>query len=160
MPDTTLTVPVYREAMTTDSTAVDLLPTWNTDRFFPGLDSREFASDREAVVADLGRLRALYDRHDIRSGASRPVGDEDRSAVAEVLTATNELLERLQTLEAYIYAFVSTDAGNDLAAGEEARLASTPGSDGWGPTVWPKATTRWATTGTRCAARWRRPSIR
>jgi oligoendopeptidase F len=122
MPDTTLTVPVYREAMTTDSTAVDLLPTWNTDRFFPGLDSREFASDREAVVADLGRLRALYDRHDIRSGASRPVGDEDRSAVAEVLTATNELLERLQTLEAYIYAFVSTDAGNDLAAGEEARL--------------------------------------
>jgi oligoendopeptidase F len=123
MPDTTLTVPVYREGMTPDAATVDL-PTWNTDRFFPGLDSREFASDREAVVADLGRLQALYDQHDIRGGATRAADENDRAAVAEVLTATNDLLERLQTLESYIYAFVSTDADNDLAASEEASLQS------------------------------------
>jgi oligoendopeptidase F len=108
--------------MTTDSTAVDLLPTWDTERFFPGLASRQFASDREAAMADLGRLQSLYDQHDIRGGAPRAADDDDRKAVAEVLDATNGLLERLQTLEAYVYAFVSTDADDDLAAAEQARL--------------------------------------
>jgi oligoendopeptidase F len=44
------------------------------------------------------------------------------NADRRVLAATNELLERIQTLDAYIYALVSTDAGDDLAAAEQARL--------------------------------------
>jgi oligoendopeptidase F len=110
--------------MSTTPTAVEDLPRWDTDRFFPGLGSREYAASREAAGAEIARLGALYDLHQIRGGEARAVTAADRAALAEVLAATNELLERIQTLDAYIYAFVSTDAGDDLAAAEESRLQS------------------------------------
>ena len=98
------------------------LPTWNTDRFFPGLGSREFAASREEAGAEITRLAALYDLHEIRGGPARAATPADRAALEEVLDATNTLLERIQTLRAYIHTFVTTDAGDDVAAGEEARL--------------------------------------
>lgn len=99
-----------------------VLPTWNTDRFFPGLGSREFAASREEAGAEIARLATLYDLHGIRGGEPRAVSPDDRAALEEVLEATNALLERIQTLEAYVHAFVSTDADDDLAAAEESRL--------------------------------------
>ena len=52
----------------------------------------------EGVVADLARLVALYDRHDVRGGDPRPPTDADLAAVDEVIGATNELLEQVRTL--------------------------------------------------------------
>ena len=76
----------------------------------------------EGVVADLARLVALYDRHDVRGGDPRPPTDADLAALDEVIGATNELLEQVRTLSAYLYTFISTDATDDDAAGMRSRL--------------------------------------
>ncbi len=98
------------------------LPHWDVTSFFPSLDSREVAVAHEATVADLARLVALYDRHDVRGGEPRPLTEEDQAAVDEVIGATNALLDQVRTLSAYLASFVTTDAANDRAAGLRSRL--------------------------------------
>ena len=53
----------------------------------------------EALVADLGRLRTLFDEHGIRGGEPAAVTDADVAAVDEVLPALNDLLDRQRLLE-------------------------------------------------------------
>ncbi|HET9691562.1 MAG TPA: M3 family oligoendopeptidase [Acidimicrobiales bacterium] len=100
----------------------DVLPGWDLDSLFPGVGSRQVAAAREGVVADLRRLGALFDRHDVRGGAARPVTDADRAALREVVDAVNGLLEQLQPLEAYLHGLVTTDARDDAAAAAVAGL--------------------------------------
>ena len=110
----------------TDTAAADAttgaLPHWDVTTFFPSVGSREVAVAHEEIVADLARLTALYDRHDVRGGEVRAPTDEDLAAFDEVLDATNALLERARLLGAYLYTFVSTDATDDEAAGRRSRL--------------------------------------
>ena len=100
----------------------ETLPRWDVSTFFPALDSRELTVDHEGVVADLARLVALYDRHDVRGGDARTPTDADLAAFDEVVGATNDLLERVRLISAYLYTFTSTDSGNDNAAGRRSRL--------------------------------------
>ncbi|MGZ4784269.1 MAG: M3 family oligoendopeptidase [Acidimicrobiales bacterium] len=111
MADTTLTSP-------------GPLPHWDVSGVYPSLESRELAVAHEGVVADLARLVALYDRHDVRAGEPRDGGptDADVAAFDEVLTETNRLLDEVRVVSAYLYAFISTDSSNDVAAGLRSRL--------------------------------------
>jgi len=93
----------------------DLLPRWEIDNLFPGLASREMAAAREGMVADISRLGGLFDRHDVRGGPSRPVTSSDGEVLDRVLAEFNAVLARLEPLEAYIYALVTTDARDDAA---------------------------------------------
>jgi oligoendopeptidase F len=104
--------------------AADDLPRWETDSLYPGLDSRSYAEGRETVDAEVTRLVALYDRHDVRAGERRAPTAEDGSALEEILHATNGLLERLLRVEGFVYALVATDASDDAASGELARLGA------------------------------------
>jgi oligoendopeptidase F len=103
-------------------TTSEALPTWDTDGLFPGLASREYAAGREAIQADLRRLVALYDRHDVRHGAPRTPTPADGAALAEVIEYTNELLDEVEQSSAYVAALVSTDATDEVAAREYATL--------------------------------------
>lgn len=98
------------------------LPRWDTSTFFPGLDSRELTDAREGLSADLARLVALYDLHDVRGGDPRTADEQLGAAVDEVLAATNGLMARVRLVSAYLYAFVSTDARDDAAARRQAAL--------------------------------------
>ncbi|HEY2300876.1 MAG TPA: hypothetical protein VGH66_03235, partial [Acidimicrobiales bacterium] len=98
------------------------LPRWDLSGLFPSLDSREFTASTEALGADLARLTALYDRHDVRAGAPSDPTPADVAAFDEVVHATNALLDQVRTLSAYVAALVSTDAGNDQAATVQSRL--------------------------------------
>ena len=100
----------------------ETLPRWDVTTYYPSLESRELSVGHEEVVADLARLVALYDRHDVRGGAARTPTPADVAAFDEVVAATNDLLERVRLLGAYLYTFTSTDAGNDTAAGLRSRL--------------------------------------
>ena len=104
------------------------LPRWDTDGLFPGLDSRAWADAREGLDADVERLRALHDRHDIRGGPARTPTAEDLAALEELLEETNALFARAEPIEGYLYALVTTDAEDDRAAAElaglQARLAT------------------------------------
>ena len=98
------------------------LPRWDVSTFFPSVESRELALAHEGVEADLSRLVALYDRHDVRGGPPRPPTAEDVAALDEVLDATNELLEQSRLIGAYLYTFVTTDASDEAAAALRSRL--------------------------------------
>lgn len=100
----------------------EVLPRWEIDSLFPGLDSRQMAAGREAVVADIGRLQALFDANDVRGGERRSPTAHDQDVLREVLDATNALLGRLEPLEAYLHALVTTDARDDAAAAAQAGL--------------------------------------
>jgi len=98
------------------------LPHWDVSGFFPALGSREFAAAHETAVADLGRLHALYDEHGIRGGEARLVTDADVAAIDAVIPATNELLDQLRLLGAYLHAHTSTDARDAAAATLQSRF--------------------------------------
>ena len=95
------------------------LPHWDLSDLYPSLDSREYAAAREAFGADVVRLEALFDEHDVRGGERtrcqrRPPSPRSRRHS----TATNEILNELRRVNAYISSFVTTDARDDEAQAE------------------------------------------
>jgi pepF/M3 family oligoendopeptidase len=99
-----------------------LAPRWDVSELFAGLDSRSFASATERLSADLGRLVALYDRHDVRAGPSHEPSDAEVAAFEEILAATNTFHEQIRPLTAYLYGLVTTDATDDAATAWNARI--------------------------------------
>lgn len=107
----------------------DTLPRWDVSSVFPSLESKEFASAHESLGAEIDRLVALYDRHDVRGG-DHHLDHEQVAAFEEVVEATNRVLDELRTVQAYVSAFVTTDAGNETAQrrlSDTQRLSSTVG---------------------------------
>jgi pepF/M3 family oligoendopeptidase len=102
------------------------LPRWDLTPFFPSLGSRELAAAHEGLVADIGRLVALYDHHGVRNLADRPPGAAldaaDVAAFDEVLGATNDVQEQVRLVTAYLHGFISTDAHDDEATALQSRL--------------------------------------
>ena len=98
--------------------AIDSPPRWDVSDVFPDLASRSYAASREGLSADIHRLAALYDEHDVRAGEARTVDDATVAAFDAVLDATNAVLDRVRLLYAYVSSYVTTDARSDLAQGE------------------------------------------
>jgi pepF/M3 family oligoendopeptidase len=97
------------------------LPRWDVSEYFPSLDSREYTAAHEQLGAEVSRLGALYDRHDVRGGPHQ-LDDAAVAAYDEVLDATNAVREQAGLLQAYAYAFVSTDATDAEAQRAYSRL--------------------------------------
>ena len=100
----------------------DLLPHWDVTDVFPAIGSREYAAAREELGADLARLTALYDEHDVRGGQDKQVDDAAVAAFEAVLDETNAVMERVRLLSGFLSSYVTTDARNDLAQGELSQL--------------------------------------
>lgn len=98
------------------------LPRWDMTAHFPSLESRELAAAHERLGADVERMAALYDHHDVRGGAPVELTDERLGAFEEVLASTNDALDRLRLLSTYANAFVTTDARDDTAAALASQL--------------------------------------
>jgi pepF/M3 family oligoendopeptidase len=101
----------------TAGTAPD--PRWDLTTFFPSLDDSAFAAAHEGLGAAIDRLGTLYDEHDVRA-TEHP----DLAAVDEVLEATNDLLDQVRLVSAYVHGFVSTDARDDRAQSIASELRS------------------------------------
>ncbi|HEV7721274.1 MAG TPA: M3 family oligoendopeptidase [Iamia sp.] len=106
------------------------LPRWDLSPYFTGLDDRALLGALEGVGSDVGRLRALCDDRDVRSGPARAVTPEDGETLELVLTAVNELLERSRVVGAYLHAHTTTDARDAEAARLSVQLQSTTASLG------------------------------
>ena len=100
---------------------------WDLTAYFPSLQSREFAAAQERLGADVERMVALYDHHGVRGGCAARSDRRAGDGFVEVLDATNDVLERLRLLSAYVSAFVTTDARDDAAAGVGLRAADAVG---------------------------------
>ncbi|HVA44131.1 MAG TPA: M3 family oligoendopeptidase [Acidimicrobiales bacterium] len=98
------------------------LPRWDLSGYFPSLGSREFAEQQERLGADVDRLSALYEEHDVRGSSGAILDQAKLQAFESVVAATNELFEELRLLSAYVHAFVSTDARDETAAAVSSEL--------------------------------------
>lgn len=94
------------------------LPHWDLSDIYPSLASREYAAAREQYGAGVMRLEALYDEHGVRGGDPLEVTDATVKAFDEALGNTNEILNDLRRVNAYISSFVTTDARDDEAQAE------------------------------------------
>ena len=121
------------------ATAADALPRWDLSPLFAGVDGPEVQSAERELAAATDDLAALFDRHAVRGGAEPTAGVGDDIGEAggsarldpalpavfdEVLTATNDVLERFSRLEAFAYGHVSTDSGDEAAQALLSRLAT------------------------------------
>jgi pepF/M3 family oligoendopeptidase len=105
------------------STAItESLPRWDLTPFYPSLESRELAGAHEAIGAGVSRLTALYDTHDVRDGAPVELDQETITAFEQVVRETNELQDEVRLVNAYLYAFITTDVHEDRAAAMHSQL--------------------------------------
>src|SRR5205807_5780404 len=81
----------------------------------------------EKLGADLSRLTARYDRRRVRGGKSAAPSAAVIAAFEDVVNGTNDLLEQVRVLSAYVNALITTDGRDDRAASVysalQARLA-------------------------------------
>ena len=98
------------------------LPRWDLTPFYPSLESRELAGAHEAIGAGVARLTALYDSHDVRDGEPVELDDDTLKAFEEVVRETNELQDEVRLVNAYLYAFITTDAHEDRAPSMHSQL--------------------------------------
>ncbi len=99
-----------------------VLPRWDLTPFFPSIEDRSVTGAVEEVGPEVTRLVGLYDEHDVRGGAARPVDAAAVTAFEAVVAATEALRERLRLVTAYVAAHVDTDAGCDRASARQAEL--------------------------------------
>src|SRR5256885_7238780 len=102
--------------------ATESLPRWDLTPFYPSLESREFAGAHESIGAGVARLTALYDTHDVRDGNPVELDDDTVKAFEEVVKESNELQDEVRLVNAYLYAFITTDAHEDRAAAMHSQL--------------------------------------
>jgi oligoendopeptidase F len=96
------------------------LPHWDVTTVHESLESPAFAADFSATLDAIGELAARFDALGIDKHAAAPLSGADIAAFEEVTTALGRLLERLTTLRAFVYSYVSTDSRNSVA---QARLS-------------------------------------
>jgi pepF/M3 family oligoendopeptidase len=102
---------------TVSPTSNATLPRWDATALYPSLTSREFAADHEGLGAEVGRLVALYDEHDVGAAEEHEPTDGEVQAFVEVLRATNEVSEAMDRLAAFTYSYVATDSRDGAAQG-------------------------------------------
>ncbi len=102
-------------AAITEETELDDLPRWSVADLYESLESRDFRAAVEQARADVDRVTATFDRHEIRAIEPRSATDADGRAADEAIVALNDLGALLNQLGSYVYATVSTDSRDELA---------------------------------------------
>src|SRR5215210_6695521 len=98
------------------------LPRWDMTVIYPSIDSPEFAAGFASVVDEIARLGELFDASGVGRRDPAPLDDATVAAVEEVLTRLNAVLNAVETLDAYLEGFVSTDSRNDQAQARASEL--------------------------------------
>ncbi|MGB8860698.1 MAG: M3 family oligoendopeptidase [Ilumatobacteraceae bacterium] len=93
------------------------LPRWSVADVHESFEARSFLDAMDRCSADIARLEALLDEHDIRHTDPRPVTKEDGLVADTVIGALNAMKEHSATLGAYILATTSTDSYHEKAQG-------------------------------------------
>jgi oligoendopeptidase F len=96
------------------------LPHWDMGVVYAGLDSADFTADFDQFRQRITDLTALFDEQGIDRTEPAELDPATVALFEKVIEHFNQLLETAQTLRGYIYSFVVTDSGNDLA---QARLS-------------------------------------
>ncbi|MBC7809265.1 MAG: oligoendopeptidase F, partial [Akkermansiaceae bacterium] len=109
---------------TQDSVQNGTLPLWNTTAFFPALDSPEFNTAFDALIAEIAALKQLWDRENIaaRSPKNQATTAEIVRAYEAATNAYNALLDNSRVVNGYIALFTTTDSRDALAQAKRSEL--------------------------------------
>jgi oligoendopeptidase F len=104
-------------------TDIGKLPHWDLTNVYPSLDSQAFKDDFENLRQRIKKLEQLLDENQISQGGDIP-SDKDKLAgiFADYIEQLNDLLTLYQTLNAYLYSFITTDSYNTQAKKLESEL--------------------------------------
>ena len=91
------------------------LPHWDMTVVYPSLESEEFKQGFESTIKIIDDLTELFDGHDIRKKDNLALDDDSIEAFEAVVGHFNEVLETIQTTNAYIQSFLTTDSRNTTA---------------------------------------------
>src|SRR5262249_20889276 len=103
-------------------TTTSALPRWDMTVVYPGLDSAEFDQGFRAVADEIAGLSTLFNELHIEQQPAAPLTPELVRVVETIIERTNTVLADVQTLSAYISAFVTTDSRDDIAQGKFSEL--------------------------------------
>ncbi|GAC1466572.1 MAG: M3 family oligoendopeptidase [Chloroflexota bacterium] len=98
------------------------LPRWDMEIVYPGLESPEFKDSFDSLRSDLDGLASLFARFGIGSPDPSNGHIDAVRAFEAIVDALNKLLERYTTVQAYVYAFVSTDSRDNVAQARYSEL--------------------------------------
>jgi oligoendopeptidase F len=103
----------------------DLLPRWDIRDLHESVTARSYVDELERLTADISRLEAAFDVHDVRAGAPRAVVAADGVAADVVIGGWNDVSARHQVLHACAHAALATDSRDEpaVAASSEVEAA-------------------------------------
>jgi len=104
-------------AVDSNPTDAGALPRWDVTDIHESFDARSFGDAMDRCGADMSRLEALFELHDIRVTEHRPVTAADGRAADAVIAATNQVRDHADLTAAYILATTTTDSYNERAEG-------------------------------------------
>ena len=95
---------------------------WDMTAIFPSLSSREFENAFEEACASVDEITRFFETNQIRRRTDLLVDENFARLWEETTTYWNSLQEKMRTLGAYVYSFVSTDASNQDAKSKQSLL--------------------------------------
>ncbi len=93
----------------------DVLPHWDLQTIFPGLESEEFTAVFQSLRQEINDLVALFDEHNINRVNVRPLEAATVAIFDTIISRMNEILEKVNTMRSYLYGFLTTDSRNEVA---------------------------------------------
>jgi oligoendopeptidase F len=99
------------------------LPRWDMSVIYPSLESPEFERGFRGVKISIAALEVLFDARAIEPTQPDKLSSTELAAIfAEIIDRYNSVLEEVQTISAYITAFVSTNSRDTLAQARQSEL--------------------------------------
>src|SRR5205085_552331 len=103
------------------ATATETLPRWDTSNIYSGLDGADYRAAFDDLERQTAELEAYFDQHNIRRRDDAG-GKDAADILEEAVRRWNAVARLAETLDSFIYAFLSTDSYNTLAARETSKL--------------------------------------
>ncbi len=91
------------------------LPHWDMTVVYPDLESTEFEKGFDSAIIDIDGLVEVFDKFGIEKKNNVPLDEATLEAFEAIVNRYNEVLEQIQTTNAYIMSFITTDSYNTLA---------------------------------------------
>jgi pepF/M3 family oligoendopeptidase len=91
------------------------LPHWDMTVVYPELASKEFEEGFDSALNEIDGLVELFDKHGIEKREDVSLNDVTLEAFEAVVNRYNAVLEGIQTTNAYIMSFITTNSLNTVA---------------------------------------------
>lgn len=108
----------------TATLAAEPLPRWDMSNIYTGLEGADYQAAVARLEAELTGFEELLDAHGIRRlpAASHAEAAALAATLAAALRRANDVARLSETLDAFVYAFLTTDSYNAAATREYSRL--------------------------------------